>query len=120
MTLIEVVVAATQAQPTDNGLSNIWVALITGAATLAGSWLLFRGQGKQSAAESVVEERKLLATEWGKIREAVDKALEDCRHERDELRHEIDGLCIERDELRRELNEVKAEVAHLKSLHLGE
>ena len=114
MILIELAAATAN---NDSGMSTIWVALITGAATLAGSWLLFRGQNKQSAAEGIVEERKLLASEWAKIREAVDKALEDCRVERDEFRREVDELCVERDKLRREVDEMKTEISYLRSLH---
>lgn len=124
--MIEVLAAAADTS-NNSGMSTIWVALITGAATLAGSWLLFRGQNKQSAAEGIVEERKLLASEWGKIREAVDHALEECRIERDELTRELDELCRERDKLKLqlsdvtiELRQIKSEVAELRKLHEGE
>lgn len=101
---------------TNTGMSTIWVAIVTGAATLAGSWLLFRGQGKQAEAESVVEERKLLAAEWGKVREAVDKALEDCRIERDELKGEIDRLANIVNKQARTIRRLEADIRRVKTL----
>lgn len=93
MILFLLLAATTESSGSSSG-STLMVAAITGVATLAGSWLLFRGQSKQSDAESVIAERKLLSEEWAKIREAVDQALEDCRLERDELKHEIDRLGV--------------------------
>lgn len=97
--------AAEQAAGNNNA---VIVAIITAVATGFGSFLLFRGKKSQSEAESVVEERKLLASEWTKFREAVDAALAHCRTENAEL-----TLLVEDNKTEIEL--LKAEIRGLKA-----
>lgn len=97
---LNILAAVSQASPAGNN-NEVIVAVITAVATAFGSWLLFRGRKSQSEAESVVEERKLLASEWGKFREAVDRSLETCRKENAELQIEIEKLKLEIASLKR-------------------
>lgn len=95
--------------------SEIIVALITAAATALGSWLLFRGQKSQSAAESLVQERELLAGEWSKFRAAVDTALEATKVENQQLRStvlELNKTIVAQDQ---KIREQAGEIAGLKA-----
>jgi len=85
---------------------TIIVAVITATAAGLGSWLAFRGQKDQTEAESIVEERKLIASEWGKYRETIEKALDEERKTHSRLEKENAQLIEERNKLRKRLDDV--------------